>query len=283
MVVEELARRFPQLCVRPAQDAEEAYVRAVTKGIVPDPCDLSHFGGSDADWLRTEHTPAGEVEVLFLARREDFETFLRCTTRRCRPEAIPTTIGAMTLDGLVDWECVRAYRALCALRWDEGGKEEFAAFVADRSQYRVTLVLLSEGPYSALGAEHTPYDEQTWLRVSREIRLYHELAHVTCRRLMPNDKPPVWDELTADAHGLLRATGAYDLSLALRFLGIQDGRYAGGRLQEYLCEEQREHMDAIVAQVLDACAHIDRFLAGARQEDSYDLLLALKRDSALTY
>lgn len=283
MVVEQLARRFPQLYVRPAQDAEEAYVRAAAKGIAPEPLDLSHFCGSDADWLRTEQTPAGEVEVLFLALRNDFETFLQCTTHRCRPDAIPATIGANTLIGLADWERLRSCYAACRAHWLKGGKEEYRAFLADKSRYRITLVLLSDGPYSALAADRTPYGEDEWMRVSRDIRLYHELAHVTCRRLMPDDTPPVWDELTADAHGLLRATGAYDLTLAQKFLGIEDGRYTGGRLEQYLDDEQRQRMDQVASQVADACAHIDHCLAGARPEDSYDLLLALKRDPALDY
>lgn len=283
MVFEELAERFPQLYVCPAEDAEEAYKRAVTKGVPPSEHDLSHFCGTDDDWLRVEQTPAGLVEVLFLKCREDFETFLRCTTHRCCPDVIPPSIGAMTIDGLADWQRVRAKRLACASMWEEGGREEFDAFLSDRTQYRITLVVLSEGPYSALDASRTPYGREEWLVVSREIRLYHELAHVTCRRLMPDDKPPVWDELTADAHGLLRATGHYDASLALRFLGIEEKRYVGGRLEEYLDVDQSSRMDDVAVEVAKACEHIAHELQDADPARSYDLLLDLKHNPSLSY
>ena len=109
--------------------------------------------------------------------------------------------------------------------------------------------MISEGPYSNVSADETPYDEAEWLRVSREVRLHHECAHVVCRRLMPEDVLPVWDEVTADVTGLLCATGRYDAALAGRFLGVTAEGFAGGRLSEYLDEAQLSRIDAIATEV----------------------------------
>ncbi|HIV13561.1 MAG TPA: hypothetical protein IAA63_10540 [Candidatus Pullilachnospira stercoravium] len=50
------------------------------------------------------------------------------------------------------------------------------------------------------------------------------------------------DEVTADAVGLLGATGQYDRKLALDFLGISmEGKYQGkGRLSAYVAESELE-------------------------------------------
>lgn len=253
MLFEELAQRFPTLYVAPGPDAEDAYKLAFTRGIVPAEKSLSHFVGSESDWLRVEQTPAGPVEVLFLSRREDFETFLRCTVYRGRLEAILPSVGAMTIGGLPDWRLVRA----------------------GEKSYRITLVLISEGPYSALPAERTPYGEDEWIEVSRDIRLYHELAHVVCRRLMPGDVLPVWDELTADFHGLLRATGNYDPALARAFMDL--------RHAQYLTEEQLARKDEVLSEIGVACNRMAELVRDVDVEQSYELLLSLKREALLDY
>ena len=62
---------------------------------------------------------------------------------------------------------------------------------------------------------------------------------------MPDDIAPVYDEMTADVTGLLCATGKYDVTLAARFLGITADGYAGGRLEEYLSEDQKTRIDEV--------------------------------------
>ena len=98
-LMEALAERYPELWIRPAEDTADAYRAAVCRGSVTER-DLSHFIGNDEDELRTEQTPAGPVEVLYLRERADFETFLRCVGYRCKPAAIPLSVGAQTFFGL---------------------------------------------------------------------------------------------------------------------------------------------------------------------------------------
>lgn len=95
-----------------------------------------------------------------------------------------------------------------------------------------------KAPYSNLPAEQTPYGCDEWLDISRAIRLHHECSHVVCRRVMPEEVLPVFDEITADMVGLICATGRYDAGLASRFLGVTAEGFSGGRLSEYLHDEQ---------------------------------------------
>lgn len=281
LVIDELAIRFPQLYVRPAGDALEAYRAAALRGIPPKNRSLAHFTGSAEDALEHYDTPAGAVEVLYLARRDDFERALQCLARRCQPEAIHPTIGAMCLDGLADWSKIAAEHARATAAgepWDEA----FARFRSDPANYRTMLVVVSKGPYSAVDASLTPYGSTEWIEVSRTIRIYHELTHVICRRLMPEEKLPVFDEITADFCGLLSATGTFDPHLAAAFLGVSEKGYTGGRLETYLTDSARD-INAIARECVATLFEIARICDGARPEDAFILALDLKRRRLLDY
>ena len=281
--IESLAKRFPQLYVAPAEGAQEAHRLASGMGIVPEGADLGHFITSDEDELRSVDTPAGSVEVLFLKNRRDFETFLQIVGHKSSPEPIARTVGAITYRGLADWGEVAAARdAYLAGGGDDWGAE-FARLTKEPGAFRTELVVISEGPYSNIPASETPYDEGTWLNVSREVRLHHECAHVVCRRTLPDDVAPVWDEVTADVVGLLCATGRYDAALAARFLGVSETGYSGGRLEEYLDDAQRARIDGISAEVCDALGHIELLAGEGAAEDPFGFLLKLKREPLIGY
>ena len=75
------------------------------------------------------------------------------------------------------------------------------------------------------------------------------LSHVICRRQFPGDVAPIRDELVADAVGLYAAYRRFDRKLEELFLGIQDGRYSGGRLGNYT--DRPEEITAPVCAALD--------------------------------
>ena len=280
--IEALALRFPQLYVAPAEGAQEKNKLARARGVVPEGATLEHFNGSAADELRKVQTPAGPVEVLFLEDRADFETFLQIIGHASEPVPIARTVGAITYRGLADWgKVVAAYEAYLASGGDDWGAE--FARLAKTGAFRSEIIVISEGPYSNTPAADTPYDEEEWLGVSREIRLHHECAHVVCRRTMPDDVLPVWDEITADVTGLLCATGSYDAKLAGRFLGVTAEGFAGGRLVEYLDEGQRSRIDEIAVEVFGSLGRIQDRLRESADRDPFDILLELKREPMLNY
>ena len=99
--------------------------------------------------------------------------------------------------------------------------------------------MLSWGPYSDVTAEKVGQTEENWAETSYIIRKYHELTHVICRRIYPDRIEAVWDELVADAIGIVAAFGRYDAEMEARFLGIVDGEYRGGRLETYTDDAEK--------------------------------------------
>ena len=272
-----LAARFPQLYVAPAEGAQEAHRLAGARGIAPENATLQHFITSDEDELRSVETPAGPVEVLFLKQRADFETFLQIVGNKSLPVPIAQTVGAITYRGLADWAAVAAARKAYLARGGDDWLSEFARLAKQPGAFRAELIVISEGPYSNLAASATPYESAEWLRVSREIRLHHECAHVVCRRTMPDDVLPIWDEITADVVGLLCATGNYDAALAAQFLGVAPTGFVGGRLSEYLDDAQKGRIGEIAAEIDGTLAQIESLAGAGAAKDPFGFLLELKR------
>lgn len=239
---EELAERFQQLYLTPGEEGMAEYRDIVRRGKDAKTRDLSHFRKHPQDSFTREETPAGAVDVVSIHERADFERFLQIMANRCEPVRIPVTQGAAILDGLTDWSKIRAHRQAYLLQtMAEGGvpdwNAEFRRFTADRKNYTTALIVLSHAPYSALNAAETGLSEPEWLEKSMIIRKRHECTHFLCRRLFPAKIDAIWDEVTADAVGLLSAFGEYRPALALRLLGIQDGQYIGGRLENYVPDD----------------------------------------------
>ena len=286
-----LAGRYPQLYLDPDKEgAHEACLAAVRQGIMPEECSLRHFHGDERDRLETVETPAGPVDVLTLFSRTDFETCLRILAYHCGDAVIPETQGASTLDGIVNWPRIREHRerffreqALAGIA-DPDWSEEFRAFTSVRSNYRDVLIVLSVGPYSGVPAEEMGLPEEEWIRASYTIRKYHECTHVICRRLYPEMIDAVWDELTADAVGICAAFGRFDIETEERFLGIRDGRYAGGRLQNYVKDSgNREELDRLAGRAAGVLKAFVLIIREAGTEDPFGLIPVLQAQYGLLW
>lgn len=273
-VIGQLAEVYEQLYLAPGEASEKLYPEIVQKGEHPPRRDLSHFHTTESDAWVSVPTPAGEVWAITLCDRFDFETFLQIMGERCRKVPIPKTQGAVILDGVINHRKVEAHRAEFAAKAVEEGRPEpgwleweaeKTRFLSDRKNYTDALIVLSVGPYSALPASGAGYAEDEWLEISRIIREYHECTHFVCRRFFPGQIDAVWDELVADAVGIYAAVGRYDVALAERVLGIEDGRYVGGRLQNYLPEGEdlMERIEALLPKVRRVMAAISDEAAGA--------------------
>jgi hypothetical protein len=235
-VLRELARDYPQLYLNPDRDSQEDYRRVVLRGGEPTSRRLSHYVGSDYDLLETVDTPAGPVRVLALGDRRDFELVVRglMAAKNGPQEVVPDSQGAATFT-VINWRKIKWHLAEFP---KEEQKAEFKRFTSVRENYIDMLVVLSRGPYSNVDAAAVGAAEEPWLELSDTIRRYHELTHVICRRLHPGDVDAVRDELIADAIGLYAAFGRFDPATEELFLGIRDGRYVGGRLENYTEESE---------------------------------------------
>lgn len=231
-----LSRRYPQLLLPLGEQTRFSpeYKAAVLQGkpLTAEPA----FLGSPEDSLTVCTTPAGQVPVLVLGNRTDFEHAMQALAYRCEPRPILPSVGASTIRGLINWETIYNHQADYLASGGTDWPEEFDRFTSVPANFRDTVILLSIGAYSSVPAEEAGCTPEAWLAHSLTIRKYHELTHFICRTLWPENIDALRDEVIADAVGLLFAFGRYDPILAARFLGIREnGSFLpGGRLEHYL-------------------------------------------------
>ena len=274
-VLSSLAKDYPLLYLNPDTDDIETYRRVVLSGEDPGTHSLDHYTGDAFNRLETVDTPAGEVRVVTLGNRKDFELVIRglMAAKNGPQDKIPESQGAATIN-VFNWPRIHAHLAQFP---PEEQSAEFKRFKEDKRNYIDTLVVLSRGPYSHVDAAAAGYTEEEWLEYSDTIRRYHELTHVICRRMYPEDIDAVRDELVADAVGLVAAFGRFDPSLEMLFLGIRDGQYTGGRLGNYTDEPEK-----LAEPVCAALERIRALIDHAQWESPFDLIPALMKESSLT-
>lgn len=268
MILEKLTKRYPQLYLKPGENMLEEYRNVVLKGKTPSSSSLDLFHGTPQDEIFLEETPEGPIEIVYLGDRQDFENFLRIMCYRCDTVEIPASTGAMTLSGVINWEKIRSHKKSYFLSGGDNWAVEWKFFTADKKNYTDTLIIITNGAYSNVAHEKTGYQEEEWLRISRKIRTYHECTHVICRRKYPERKEKIWDEVTADAIGMLFAVGEYDVKLAELFLGVSPDGYLGGRLENYLSEKQKQYMNEVAVRT-DRVIHQIRQNWEKRKDMSY--------------
>lgn len=266
-----LAQDYPVLFLDPDRDDGETYRQVMLRGIVPTNASLAHYRGDPHDRLETADTPAGKVRIVTLGNRRDFELVLRgLMAARDGPRAeVPAYLGASTLTTF-NWRRIREHLAAFP---EAERPAEFKRFIFVGDNYRDQLVLLSRGPYSHVEAAAVGHSEEEWTKLSDTIRRYHELTHVICRRLYPENIEALRDELIADAMGLYAAYGRYDADKARLFLGLRGGKYIGGRMEHYTNEPER-----LAAPVDAALERIQRLLDACPSAEPFDLIPLLLRE-----
>lgn len=282
-VLPTLAAIYPQLNLCPGEESAEAYKRIVQYGEAASARDLRPFLGDERDSCTIEETPAGKVQVITLHQRPDFERFLQIMAFRCREKEIPATQGASILDGVINWTKIRACkeRFLSAGGREEDWPAEFRRFTADKRNYTDALIVLSDGPYSAVSAESMGLGEQEWLAYSHEIRKAHECTHFICRRLFPEKIDAVWDEIVADAVGLFAAFGRYEAETAALFLGVSRDGYTGGRLENYVSKEDGEtqlNLDLAAKKVYNVLCRLQDVIQSCGVAEPYPLAIRLEEE-----
>lgn len=283
-VIEYLAEIYRQLFVAPGPGAGEKYLDIVGKGHEPRVRDLSHFITSDKDRLTYEETPAGYVAVITLGRREDFVTFLRIMANRCEMVDIPDTQGAAILDGVINWRKIEQHKEEFLKGLDkkrdaeEAWNEEFMRFTSYRRNFKDSLIILSVGPYSAVQAAKLGLSDDEWISLSDKIRRYHECTHFVCRKMYPDKVDAIWDELVADAAGIMAAFGRFDPETEKLFLGIEQDRYSKGRLENY------DDVDTdLLEKIIKALDHIQRIITEHPDAGLYELVILLEEEKELIW
>ena len=286
-VIKELAEIYPQLYLDHDRSDTEAYRAVVLRGDRPESKDLSHFVMDPRDKAEHMETPAGTALVTTLYDRKDFETFVRImmAAKDGLDRQIPATMGASTLITF-NWDRIRAHKERFIREQLAAGvvfpdwPAEFAHFREAKENYLDMLIVLSRGPYSNVKADDVSrvlgYDvgKDEWLDMSDDIRKYHELTHFVCRKLFPDRIDAVWDELVADAAGIYAALGRYDRKLEELFLGINDCRYAGGRLENYI--DEGEDADSLSEKICGVLKGFESMAAEDRERDVFGFMLMLE-------
>lgn len=201
---------------------------------------------SPGDRYEIIETLAGKVECVCYFDRKDFENAIIALAYKLEPRPIPPSMGAMFLSGLADHVAME----------------------------KVSVILLSRGPYSAIPHEAVGLPEEEWIDRSYDIRRHHETAHFIQRKLFPENKHALRDEIKADMVGLMMAFGRYDTRLAKLFLGIEGKHYRmGGRLEIYDHEGKtdEEFMREAVAYMDKIASYVEN-----RTEDAYTLLVEIE-------
>ena len=96
------------------------------------------------------------------------------------------------------------------------------------------------------------------------------------QRTMPLSFRPEYDDSAA----------RYDVTLAALFLGVTPQGFAGGRLDEYLDDEQKARIDEISREVYAALVKVQELTVERDVPQSlkpFDFLLELKRDPIVNY
>ena len=281
-VFEILAEDYPLIFLDPDKDTKETYRGVVLSGKEPERKSLAHYRGSEKDLLEEADTPAGSVRILTLGERRDYELIVRgFMAAKAGPKAkIPRSQGASELT-VINWKRINAHLAAFP---EEQRSEEFSRFTSKKENYLDALIVLSIGTYSNIPADKAGYSVDEWLKASQTIRRYHECTHFICRKLYPQNIDAVWDELAADAVGIRAAKGWYDTSLAEVFLGIKDGKYIGGRLENYAPKEVEDPAawaEGMVPKILEVMAWMKE-ISDSCPGEPYDLALKLEENKDKT-
>jgi hypothetical protein len=228
-VVRALARRFPQFGfpIEAGISQSPGYRAATRQGrFSPDAPAVVGIEREDRLSLRVDEGFAGPVPVLVARHRPDFVRLVQALTARNEPEEVPAAMGACLVKGLANWERVGEYRRLWEKRLghpasDEAWAAEMATQLAPRKElWQDRLILLSDGPYSAVPAAELGLTDEAWRERSLALRLAHETFHYLTLRRAGTLRSHLLDELLADYAGLVAAFGRYEAARALRFLGL---------------------------------------------------------------
>ena len=269
---------YPQLTlnVSAGMSKSDIYKDIVLRGIFPDNLTFPLKSNNEEERIVID-TPIGKVECLYLPQREIFERFVEVLAYQCEPTIIPKSTGAMLISGINCYRKILLHQEeFLKTHKQEEWDEEFDLFVSNPDNYKSTVLLISKGYYSALDYKETCYEKEEYLRISKDIRIYHEISHYICRKLFIEHLEPVRDEVIADTIGIIYATKKFDPLLLKKFLGIENDVYRkGGRLENYCGKEEIEDKMHYCKELINK---LEIFIDDNKSLDPFALLLKIERE-----
>lgn len=247
-----LISAFPQLCFSPAPGLcqSQEWAAVVRRGEQPLPSSRAPLQAINYLELRLFPTPAGTMPALIAGCREDFVLLTQLLANRGEPVPIPESMGAVLIQGLVNWQRFRQLSETPKLS-GQGWEKSWSQSTEEKWRYRDRLAIVSRGVYSGVQAppELRP---SAWLDASLTIRLAHEATHYVTIRLFGKLGHTVLEELVADWVGLGTAFGSYRPDLARQFMGVENQNRVrlGGRLTNYRPSDLPQQAFAALAQAV---------------------------------
>jgi len=245
---------YPQLTlgIKNGTSKTEEYKDIVLRGKIPEKLALP-FETNGKEELISVETPIGVTEVLYLPDREVFEYFVKVLAYKNEDVDIPKTTGAIYISGLNNWRKIQQHEIeYLKEHTEEEWDEEFDRFVSNKANYQGQVLLVSCGFYSAVEPQDVGFEAENWLKLSKQIRIYHEISHQITRKLYPEHKEAIRDEVIADCIGIIGSLGHYDKKLHQRILGIVDGEYLkGSRLENYIEEDKLSDAVSYAKKLID--------------------------------
>lgn len=226
-----LAENLPQLAfpVAAGMSTSEPYRAATLRGVpVSEIREATGLEVSDPQALDLElhASPAGRIPLLVCRSREVFAALVRALARRNEPHPVPESMGALMISGFNNWTRLHRLREAWQSQAEEDrltatwGEEVRRLQREAKDLYQDRMILVTDGPYSAVPAEEVGLPEEEWRRRSLVLRRDHECAHYFTKRLFGSMRANLHDELLADYEGLVGAFGEFRADLFLRFVGL---------------------------------------------------------------
>jgi hypothetical protein len=290
---ERLVKWLPQLAleVREGVSRSTQYKRGILGGdleLLPDPAGFSLHGSFQ---VAIEEHWSGNLPVITLTDRADFEHFFRCLGNHGEPIDISPQVHALMVIGLVSPRKVDAARTL----WEEGlmkddsrvegcsnWSEAMRALDSqDKCFFRDQVLLTHVDRYAGLDCDQVDHGltPDRWLEVSRVIRLNHEFTHHATRRIFGSMRMNLHDEIIADCIGFLAGLGTFESTVFLMGLGIDsDGEArSDGRVRMYVRGLDEDEVRTVCGLTVSAARNLESWLGDRGSVEAPRLTRALAR------
>lgn len=222
-----------QFPVKAGISETEAYRQATRRGLrtafMPEATGLNLADPAGLQ-LFLHPSVAGQIPVLVVEERSDFERIVQALCYRNEPRALPVSMGAAFIKGLNNWDRIRRLKErLKGLPFQQNWQQQ-------KDQYQDSLIVLSRIPYSNVTAATVGLSSDEWLDQSLRIRLEHECAHYFTLRHFGCMHSNMYDELIADYLGICAVAPHFRADWFLQFIGLDNAPEIrkDGRLYNYL-------------------------------------------------